>query len=698
MKLQSLEFGRDLQNSLVASDIENEYHFQISTSSEFSFMPPTIASTAVSFVVWLSLAVAVPYAHAADEVNDDQSTARAEETHNEEVVVTATRTESQQGKSIVATQVISRSEIETSGASTVADLFSAQAGVSLERSFAGTAIRLQGLNPEHVLVLIDGQRVVGRKNGAIDLDRYPVDWIERVEIVKGPSSVLYGSDAMGGVINIITRRADGPLSADLYGSYGMPEALDTSASISTQQGGVGSRVHGGYHTTSGYDLDPATLATNAPAREMFHAGSISDIELSPDWRITPRVAYRQQDSRGVSESGSGAVFDDRNLSEEVQGALLSDTLISKDARLRVTGFATWYRDQFYSNQRDSDALDSYQDTQEFLVQGVVQYDHALGQAHLATAGVDVLAEQMDSDRLEAGDGDRERVGVFAQDQWTLPWDQRLSLLPGFRVDLDSQFGVYPTPRLALRFEASQAVVLRAGLGWGYRAPSFKELLLRFENTSAGYVVEGSPDLSPETSRNVNLGLDWNVSDALWMSISGYRNDVRDLIGFGTLEDGIAGSPTRFAYINIAEAVTQGGEASINSDPIEGLSVGASYALTATLDVQNDRPLEGRPLHQVSGRVHQEFAAWGTSFTARGIWNGPRHYFEDRNGDGLEDQITTNPSTVVDVRMSQDLDLKGVGLRLFVGAENVMDTGDAEYLLLAPRTIYAGLIGRYSAQK
>ena len=635
-----------------------------------------VASIGISEVAWAN-----------DEASDESSI-------DTTVVVTGSRTDGLHKDSVVATQLIDRETIDRSGASTVADLFRSQAGVSFERSFAGTSVRLQGLNPEHVLILIDGQRVVGRKNGSIDLSRYPVDWIERIEIVKGPSSVLYGADAMGGVINLITRRADGPFSADLYTSYGTPGDLDGSGSVALQRGKIGTRTHGGYHALSAYDLDPSTPATDGPDRTTFHAGNVTDIQVTPDWRITPRVSYRQEDKRGISESASGAVYDDRNLSEEVQAAVGSDTWLSTDDHLRITLFTTWYRDQFNSDQRKSDAQDSYQDTRELLVQGSVQYDRSFGDQHLSSVGVDVLEEEMDSGRLASGEGSRRRVGIFLQDQWTLPTDKFFVIMPGARVDFDSQFGVHPTPRLALRFDPDPDVVLRASVGWGYRAPSFKELLMRFQNASAGYVVEGNTELEPETSRNVSASVDWQASEAVGLSVAGYRNDVRDLIDFGTLDEGGASSSVRYGYINVAEAITQGGEANLIADLWTGFTISGGYTYSHTLNVQENRPLEGRPVHRVSGELYQSIEQTDTTLSLRGSWNGSKAFFIDTDGDGEEERLDSDPSTLIDARVSQDIGLGRTGIRVFAGVENILSEGDPDHLPIAPRTYFVGLTGRF----
>jgi outer membrane receptor for ferrienterochelin and colicins len=651
---------------------------------------PFIACTALCFT-----AVNAAYAEGKGGDSDEREASGESDAPDDEIVVTGSRTETSRKDSVVSTQVIGRTDIENSGASTVADLLDAQPGVTLDRSFAGTSVRLQGLSPEHTLVLVDGQRVIGRKNGAIDMSRYPVEWIERIEIVKGPSSVLYGSDALGGVINIITRRADGPFSADSYASYGTLDEIDASASTAIERGAVSSRVHAGYHSTNGYDRDAETLTTNGPSRETIHAGSISTVSINPDWRVTPRISYRQQDSRGVSESGGGAVFDVRNLSEEVQVALGSDASFGSTDRLQVTAFSTWYRDQYRSDQRDSDALDAYEDTSELLFQGAVQYDRTIGTSHRTTLGVDALTEEMTSGRLGPGEGDRQRIGLFAQDEWSITESPRVTLLPGVRFDLDSQFGNHTTPRVAGRYDPTESIAIRAGFGWGYRAPSFKELLLRFENPGAGYTVEGNQNLRPETSRNANLAFEWTATDTLWLSVSGYRNDVKDLIGFGTLEDGVAGSPTRFGYINVSEALTQGGEFNAELTANFGFSIGGGYALTDTRDLTNDRPLEGRSKHRVTGSLNQTIERTGTLFTAQGSWSGTKFYFIDTDGDGEENRLESDPTTLIDLRIFQDIQTARTGIRLFAGTDNLLNAGDAEYQPIAPRTFYAGFTGRYA---
>jgi outer membrane receptor for ferrienterochelin and colicins len=179
----------------------------------------------------------------------------------EEVVVTGTRTPRPLGTSPVAVEVIGQEEIARSGAYDVAELLENQAGLDIVRNQFGATVRLRGLNENQTLVLVDGQRLVGRTGGAQDLSRIPVEDIERIEIVKGPASALYGADALGGVVHIVTRSAREPqASVGLRG--GTLLNVDGTASASVGSKKVGARLTGGWHGSPTVDRDLTTQATS----------------------------------------------------------------------------------------------------------------------------------------------------------------------------------------------------------------------------------------------------------------------------------------------------------------------------------------------------------------------------------------------------------------------------------------------------
>jgi outer membrane receptor for ferrienterochelin and colicins len=605
-------------------------------------------------------------------------------------VVTASRTETRLADVPIATEVISRREIERSGARDVGDVLALHPGMQLTRSFAGVEVMLQGLDSQYVLILIDGQRVIGRVNGAIDLSRIPTDDIERIEIVRGPSSALYGADAIGGVVNIITRRARRRYEADGSVSYGTLDTSDVRASGGIKRESFSAHVAGGFHHRDAYRLDATTPATSGSAYDEFELGTRTEYRTPRRFRISAGADYLQRRLSGVDASAPGAVFDRQNVTETLWAQVTPDITFDVPARLRITGSYSLYRDQYLSKQRGSDALDQYQQTREQLGGVGIQYDHVLSAGHLLSFGLEGQVELLDSDRLANRHGNRWRGAFFAQDQWNVVDAPRFVVVPAIRVDVDSQFGRAFSPKLAVRFDPHPRVVLRGSYGRGFRAPTFKELLLHFENPGVGYVVDGNLSLQPETSDGFDVGAEARAASWFWMSLNLFRNDLKSLIAPSLVDAGGAGSPQHYQYINISAAYTQGIETSVRVGPIHDLVFELGYTLTDSKDEKKKRPLPGRSLHAGTFLVGFSRARWGLEATLRGAVFGSRHSYAD-NADGTYQTLTGDPYIVVDARVAESIKQH---VTLFIGAQNLVNAGDARFTPLAPRTFYGGVAGRY----
>jgi outer membrane receptor for ferrienterochelin and colicins len=617
---------------------------------------------------------------------------RAQEANENVIVVTATRKPERLANSPIATEVITREEIEQSGAENVAELLQEHPGVQIEQSFRGAGVRLQGLDSAYVLILVDGERLAGRVDGTVDLSRFNTENVERIEVVKGASSALYGSDALGGVINIVTRRcrAQG-YEGQAHGSYGGFNTLDLSGRAGWCNLEWNTRFAGGFHRRDSFDLDPSTIATTG--------GELSEVNVDNrtsyrpnDWlSVVGKAGYIQRNQAAIDESGGGAVFDRDNRTETFSASLSPTVSPNDTSAVSLLAHYTLFRDQFNQDQRGSGALDQYQNTREHLLELVTQYDAELGDHELVT-GVDVLHQVLESDRLDEGIGRRSRIAVFAQDEWAITEAPLFVLVPGARLDIDTQFGVHPSPKVALRFDPHSTVVLRASYGRGYRAPSFQELLLVFENPSVGYVVEGNRDLDPEISNNVNVGVEYRPGSTLWLSVNLYRNDIENLIEAQTIDDGSAGGPQRFSYVNIADAYTQGIESLVRVRPLESLTLEAGYTWLDTRDEQLDRPLEGRARHSGTFRASFTIEPIDLELSTRAALYGERPFYRDDDGDGIDQTVHAEPYATVDGRIAQSL--WSERLTTFVGIDNALDAGDAQFLPIVPRTLYAGLTARF----
>lgn len=615
---------------------------------------------------------------------DDPSAADADLLDGEVIVVTGSRTEHPLAATTTATDVITRDQIEASGAENVADLLAHHPGLDVFRSFRGAAVRVQGLAPDYVLVLVDGERAIGRVGGAIDLERFAVEDIERIEIVKGPASALYGSDAIGGVIQIITRSAASPVEATVHAAAGTGGSLDASARLAGTAGPWRGRISAGWHRADAFDRAPADPATTGSAYDDAHVAARTSVAATSEVTLAARGDYDLRDRRGVDASASGAVFD-RTTRTEIATASLRATW--RPAPLvRVTAAASYahLRDQYLSDQRGSDALDQFERTREALAEIDVQVDAVVADRHAVTVGAEASTESLFSPRLR-DDGRRRRLGVFAQDEWFASAEPHVAVVPGVRVDVDSQFGTHATPKLAARWDVTERWVARASYGWGFRAPSFKQLLLRFENPSAGYRVDGNPDLEPETSRTVDAGVEARLSRRLWLAAAAFHTDLHDMIATDVAPDSGADGTRRFHYVNIASARTRGAElrARLRQGPA---TVALAYAWLDTLDRKADRALPGRAAHRLSGEIDVHLARWRTRVTARGSLVGARTFYAD------DMPIAADPYVDLDVRVRVRIT---DALDLFAGVANALDAGDADLVPIPPRRLYAGLTGRYS---
>jgi outer membrane receptor for ferrienterochelin and colicins len=614
-----------------------------------------------------------------------------EDEFQEITVTTAGRREERRSDAVVGTEVIERAQLVESGAENVAEALEDLPGVEIVPALQGTTVRMQGLDPQHTLILIDGEPVIGRSDGALDLTRLSLQDVERIEIVRGASSALYGSAAHGGVINIITRRAsqplalDGRLSLGTYEPYALAgSTLDGGLGVGVRRGGFRARMDVSVHRVGAYDLDRSDAATTGSEITQYD-GSLRLSQQVRQSELGLRLRVSRRDMLGIDASATGAVYDRHNRIDELGVAGTLSTEFTRGT-LATQVYFTQFFDQFVLDQRGSAQEDLDQDTRQRLGEVSSQYTFVSEDArHTLTLGADVQQESLVADRL-SGVGRRTRTSPFAQHQWLVHRGLNLTLAPGFRVDVDSQFGTVPSPKLAVRMDPHERLVLRASVGRGFRAPNFKELYLTFENPSVGYRVVGNPDVRPETSWSMQLEGEWTPSAKVTVRASLYRNQIDDLIDTALDE---TQANVVYTYVNTTSAITQGTELSLRVRPVPGLDLQVAYVFLDARDLQRDRWLTGRSRHRGTFRARYSHADAGFSATVRGSLVGQRPFYEtDTNGDDQE--VMDDLYLSLDVRLEQRVgDLVG----LFAGADNLAGAG-GRYLSIRPRGFYAGLTVDY----
>lgn len=453
-------------------------------------------------------------------------TPAAEAWEDEPVVVTATRTERQAGRVPARMTVIDRDEIERSQAPDLLELLRLKAGIDVARAGgpgAQTSVFLRGTNSNHVLVLIDGVRAPASGTGAFTWEILDPALIERIEIVRGPRAARWGSDAIGGVIQIFTRRAEGPSASLGAGSDG-----DRSASAAWGGGGAGeigfaaaARHVDGFsaQNPNGFAFDPdddgyENLGAVAGGRFAGAAGTF-------DWRA--RVA-------------TGEVEFDQGTSDFENGSLRAEWLAETSGPWDWSaGFG------LLSDDLETASAFGISRVETLRLQVDALAERRLGEDAMLLLGVDAWNESGEA----RGQWDEERfnVGLFAGLEGGLG---RTRYEASLRADEDENFGTEVTGSLGLGLDVGETWRLFANGGRSFHAPTFSQLY----SPGFGGLFAGNPDLEPERAWSAEVGGDFFPSAGHRFLFSAYSTWIEDLIQF---------AGTDFRAINVAEARIRGFE-------------------------------------------------------------------------------------------------------------------------------------------
>lgn len=499
-----------------------------------------------------------------------------------ETVVTATRLESRASSLLSDVTVIDREAIENSAGRTVPELLARMAGVQMAANGGlgkNSSVFIRGTESRHVLLLVDGVRMGSATTGQANFDNIPLEIIERIEVLKGPASALYGSDAVGGVIQIFTRQGREGLFPHASATLGSEGRREAAAGLSGGRGEVS------------YSLAAQTLrekgfsATNPVAGSFFNLDrdgfSQQSVNASLAWRFQPGwkadARLLHADAKNHYDSGAGSVDTRADMVSRL-GAVGVEGRILADWKSRLS---------FASSADDSTNFNGGAPTRFDTTQDQWAWTHEVGtRAGKVLAGLERLVQKVDSttayavtrrstDSLFAG-----LVGESGAHGWQL----------NARHDDDSQFGDASTGLLAYGYRLMPQLRLHGAYGTSFKAPSFNALYFPFGI--------GNPDLRPERGRNAELGLSYTPGPHEFKLVR-FDNRVRDLIAFV--------APT-FQAVNVDRA------------RIEGWTLGydvqlGAWGLHAALDLldarntQNGRKLPRRADEQLTASLDYATGAW-----------------------------------------------------------------------------------------
>ncbi len=610
-------------------------------------------------------------------------------------VITATRLPTPLRAQTATVTVLEGATLRAEGITHVGDALRRVPGIAMARSSgigSQHTVFMRGAQGNHVRVLVDGI-AINEPGGTLDLGRLTLDDVERIEVVRGPASVLYGSEAVAGVIQIITRSGGAQrVSAELGGgSFG---SVRGSLGASGRLGTLGWSLQGDRHAMDG------VLAFNNAYR---NDGVSAALRFTPDERTDVRLTTRYNNSMYEYPTGSSGQLVDRNA-ERTENRVLAGLEAGRRWTPRVETRAqyTWMD----LLPRTNDGSDTPGDTLGFYgyyARGAVKRRMAdartiirLAEAQFVTLGAEWARDQERTssvsqsqfgdfpDELQAA---RENRAVYAQGQGEAG---RLSYTLGARLDENSAFGRFRTARLGAGWRVNSALRLRSSAGTAFKAPNF------FENFAGGFTV-GNPNLKPEESRSADLGLELTLGTGAHIALTGFAQEFTNLIQYN---GGVAlGAPN---YENIVAANAGGVEFTLTLprwagvQPVFGhtwtrTSVEqAGFDTTASATFVSGGRLLRRPTHLTTLQLSRAVAGLG-QFSALIVRTGER---EDRDFSSFPAGVVnlggfTTVDLAAELRLPATL---GRDARLVIRADNATNVAFTQVSgFQSPgRILYAGL--------
>ncbi|MBN2407717.1 MAG: TonB-dependent receptor [Elusimicrobia bacterium] len=494
------------------------------------------------------------------------------------VIVTPARINQSPDELPTNVSVITRQEMDDAGMNTLADAVEQAAGV-IETGQIGTygserRISLRNGGSKQVLVMIDGRPVNELYRGDADLSEIPVDNIERVEIVKGPASALYGPNALGGVINVITVKpsAEG-LAGSLYSSVGEYDFQNYRVNMGMKDRRTDSffsfsrNISGGWRDNSACDNRNFSIRVGYDLRgagRVSLSGGYSSQELELPGKIM-YFSYLENKWVRYSDSDRYSSTPDALIEDEKEYGVIN---YEKDIAREFTVRAKTYGNNCLEAHADpSYPLDTESEDQTSGVE--LQADVPFG----ITMGGDLHEDRFQYssaiDTAAAMDRKTYSSSFFIQE---MVRTDRLTAVLGCRFDHHSEYDGQTNPRLSVVYRAAERAKLSLNAGRAFRAPTFGDLYAKVSGMG-----EGNPDLEPEKAWGYDLGLEYRLFDPLTGAVTLFRNDLEDYISWAPSPT--EADPFRWTPENIGEVYSQGVEVEIRHEICRGISQKANYTYT-----------------------------------------------------------------------------------------------------------------------
>ena len=634
-------------------------------------------------------------------------------------------------RSAMPVQVISRQMIQQMGSRRLDEVLKEQTGIAIVNNVTGgsrsVGVQVQGFGSEYVMVLIDGQPMVGRNNGNFDLSRISVNNVERIEIIKGASSCLFGSDALGGAINIITRYGAIVPQAQLglrYGSLNLLDAtLDAETPFAHQRGSV--HVSANYYRTDGFNTNPyLSSGQSSPPYDNFDTQVRLRYQLARQTYVGTSLRYGLRRSDMAKNWGLDWQARDEQKENDINFSFNLDHTFRSGLRSMSRYYLTAYQvDQAHrwqANDFNSEELSFRQTVHRFEQQFARSYRNGLN----LTGGFGGSLEQMDDKAL----GDIPILSTaFAYLQGDKRFWEKLEARGGIRYDHTSTYRGRFNPSFGLQYYLNDKVSLKTGIGSGFKAPDYRMRYLVFFNPTESYLVIGNDllnetlqqmqrageiseifhrteqlggNLKPEKSTSFHAGMHYKPNAQLTIETGVFYHYLKNQIDAVPVATGTAISQI-YSYRNLPRAVNKGIEANAQWQLHDDLTLhlGYQYLIAKDLSVADSiragnwpynqnlhNPKTGdssptkvsdywgivnRSRHMLNARIFYQYRPWDVRISLRANYRGKYPFSDDNNNHFIDrfdkfvpDHLLLN--SFIEKRLLQDR------LALSLTIDNILD--------------------------
>ncbi len=607
-----------------------------------------------------------------------------------EVVVTAQYVPQSEKNAIYKVKVITTKTIERKAANNLRELLQQELNLDLaQNSVFGSSIALQGVSKENIKILIDGTPVIGRLNGIIDLSQINLLNIERIEIIEGPVSVFYGTDAMGGIINLISKKnqketVEGNVSA----YYESIDATNLNANVGFKFGDNNIKINGGTYKFNGLSTvssNEATRNLNWEEKDQYftslmYGRKLKDLQL----RFNSNFSNEKLISIGEPDR-KGNIQDKDYYTRRIDNSINLEGKVVGNKFIKAT--ITYLDYQRYHNtfDVDSETLITKKADSDNKNDNIVKFNYGGFMAQLGKSefnnklnfaiGTDLKTESTSGERILDEKQTIKTYALFSSVNYKVL--ENFEIQPAVRYTYNSSYGSLMSPALNSKFKINNNNTIRFSYARGFRAPSLKELFLDFHLTAGPftYIISGNEDLEVEKSHSFNLQYSYcksfNNSNSIKIEPSLFYNDISNLIALSELVD------FNRNYINVDQFKSIGGKIDFSYIIANHLSVRTGISLIGRYNKFNEEFNSEEFLFapEVTSNVNYQIKNIGVDVAVFYKYTGKRDgFFINEDTNNLE-KITRDDFNNLDASLSKYF-LKNT-LNMSLGIKNIFDVENIE---------------------